>query len=207
MPPSAAANLSLRGPASNPGLCGRGPGSDAGFTLVELLVTMMLSLIVASAALGLLDAAQPTSDRELMRQSAIAEGRAGLERMVREIRGADSINATSGTLIDFNGQTTSGQRRIVYACDDSSTVVGLRRCTRYEGPVGGAVTNGSLVVDRLINATTSQPVFTYLPDRIRPTEVKVTVVLPSRAEAPVGYNHRIVLYDAAFLRNVDLNGS
>ena len=180
---------------------------DAGFTLVELLMTMALSLLVASAALGLLEAARPATDRELMRQAAIGEGRAGLERMVREIRGADSVNSTSGTLMDFNGQTLSGARRIVYQCDDSSTVSGLRRCTRYEGAVGGTVSGAQLVIDRLINGTTSQPVFSFLPDRIRPTEVKVSVVLPSRAESPVGYNHRVSLYDTAFLRNVDLTGS
>ena len=184
--------------------CGR---REDGFTLVELLMTMAVSLVVAAAALGLVDAARPAADRELLRGSAIAEGRAGLERMVREIRGADTINATSGTLIDFNGRTTAGPRRIVYACDDSSTVAGLRRCTRYEGAVGAAVSNGQLVIDRLVNATTSQPVFSYLPDRVRPTEVKVSVVLPTRAESPVGYSHRVVLYDSAFLRNVDLTGS
>ena len=181
--------------------------SDAGFTIVELLITMTLMLLVASGALGLLDAARPAADAELMRQAAIAEGRAGLERMVREIRGADAINATSATLIDFNGQTPAGARRIVYECGVSSTVAGLRQCTRYEGPVGGTATDGLTVIDRLVNATTSQPVFSYLPDRIRPTEVKVSVVLPSRAESPVGYNHRVSLYDTAFLRNVDLTGS
>ena len=30
---------------------------------------------------------------------------------------------------------------------------------------------------------------------------------PSRAESPVGYNHRVSLYDTAFIRNVDLAGS
>jgi hypothetical protein len=35
----------------------------------------------------------------------------------------------------------------------------------------------------------------------------VQVVLPSRAESPVGYDHRIVLNDAAFLRNIDVNGT
>lgn len=181
--------------------------ADAGFTLVELLMTMAISLFVASGALALLQAARPTTDRELMRQAAITEGRAGLERMVREIRGADTINATSGTAIDFNARTSAGQRRIVYTCEDSSTVTGLRRCTRYEGAVGGTVSGATLIIDRLVNGTTSQPVFTYLPDRIRPTEVKVSVVLPSRAESPVGYNHRVSLYDTAFIRNVDLSGS
>lgn len=185
----------------------RRPSGEGGFSLVELLAAMALSLVVGSAALGLLDGAGPIADRELMRQASISEGRAGLERMVRELRGADSINSTSGTLLDFNGPTPAGPRRIVYACDDSSTVVGLRRCTRFSGPVGGTVTDPHIIVDRLVNGTTSQPVFRFLPDRIRPTEVKVQVVLPSRAESPVGYSHRVVLNDSAFLRNVDLTGT
>ncbi len=183
------------------------PPRDAGFTLVELLMTMTLCLVVASGALSLLEHARPAADAEYLRQAAIGEGRAGLERMVREIRGANSVNATSGTLMDFNGQTSAGNRRIVYECDDSSVVTGLRRCTRYEGPVGSTATGPQIVIDRLVNGTTSQPVFSFLPDRIRPTEVKVSVILPTRAESPVGYNHRVSLYDTAFLRNVDLTGS
>ena len=39
------------------------------------------------------------------------------------------------------------------------------------------------------------------------TQVKVQVVLPTRAESPVGYTHRVVINDAAFLRNIDLTGT
>ena len=40
--------------------------------------------------LTLVDIAAPQTDRELQREVAISEGRAGLERMLREVRNADS---------------------------------------------------------------------------------------------------------------------
>ncbi len=181
-------------------------GAEQGFTLVELLAAMALSLIVAAGALTLLDAAAPSADRELQRQVAVGEGRSGVERMIRELRNADIVNATSPTLIDVNTPTPSGAQRVVYQCNSAFQAVQYRQCVRYSGPVGGAVSGGSVVVERLINGTTSQPVFTYVPDRIRPRVVRVQVVLPASGGPAPGYLHRIVLRDAAFLRNLDLTG-
>ena len=177
-----------------------------GFTLVELLTAMAISLVVAAGALTLVDIAAPQSDRELQRQVAVGEGRAGLERMVREIRNADLVNATSPTLIDVNTPTPSGARRVVYQCNSAFQAVQYRQCVRYSGAVGGAVSNGQVVVERLINGTTSQPVFTYVPDRIRPRLVRVQVVLPASGGPAPGYIHRVVFRDGVFLRNLDLTG-
>ena len=179
---------------------------EGGFTLMELLVAMGISLLVAAGALTLIEVAAPQSDRELQRQVAISEGRSGLERMIREIRNADSINATSATLIDVNTPTPSGNQRVVYECNSAFQAVQYRQCVRYYGAVGGSVGNGSVVVERLINGTTSQPVFTYVPDRIRPRVVRVQVVLPASGGPAPGYMHRVVFRDAAFMRNLDLTG-
>jgi len=180
--------------------------SEDGFTLVEMLAAMALSVVISAGALVLLEIAAPQSDRELQRQVAVAEGRSGLERMLREIRNADIVNATSATLIDVNTPTASGVRRVVYQCNSAFQSVQYRQCVRYSGPVDGAVSDGQVVVERLINGTTSQPVFTYVPDRIRPRVVRVQVVLPASGGPAPGYMHRIVLRDAAFLRNLDLTG-
>ncbi len=179
---------------------------EDGFTLVELLAAMALSLVISAGALVLLDIAAPQSDRELQRQVAVSEGRSGLERMLREVRNADAVNATSPSLIDVNTVTPAGPRRVVYQCSSAFQAVVYRQCVRYSGPVDGAVANGQVVVERLINGTTSQPVFTYVPDRIRPRVVRVQVVLPASGGPAPGYMHRIVLRDAAFLRNLDLTG-
>jgi prepilin-type N-terminal cleavage/methylation domain-containing protein len=179
-----------------------------GFTLVELLTAMGISLVVAAGALTLVDIAAPQADRELQRQVAVSEGRSGLERMLREIRNADSVNATSPTLIDVNTPTPAGSpdQRVVYQCSAAFQAVTYRQCVRYSGPVGGTVSNGQVVVERLINGTTSQPVFTYVPDRIRPRVVRVQIVLPASGGPAPGYIHRVVFRDAAFLRNLDLTG-
>ena len=180
-------------------------GED-GFTLVELLVGMAMSLVIGAGALALLDIAEPLSDRELQREVAVAEGRSGLERMIRDLRNADLVNATSATLIDVNTRTPSGPQRVVYQCNSAFQVVTYRQCVRYAGPVGGSVSNGIVVIERLINGTTSQPVFTYVPDRIRPRVARIQIVLPASGGPAPGYMHRIVLRDAAFLRNLDLSG-
>lgn len=179
---------------------------EDGFTLVELLVAMAMSLVIGAGALALLDIAEPLSDRELQREVAVAEGRSGLERMIRDIRNADLVNATSATLIDVNTRTPLGAQRVVYQCNSAFQTVTYRQCVRYTGPVGGSVSNGVVVVERLINGTTSQPVFTYVPTRINPRVVRIQVVLPASGGPAPGYMHRIVLRDAAFLRNLDLSG-
>ena len=181
-------------------------GGQDGFTLIELLMAMALSLVIGMGALVLLEIAAPQSDRELQRQVAVSEGRSGLERMLRELRNADLVNATSPTLIDVNTPTSSGQRRVVYQCSSAFQAVQYRQCVRYSGPVGGAVSGGQVVIERLINGTTSQPVFTYVPDRIRPRVVRIQIVLPASGGPAPGDMHRIVLRDAAFLRNLDLTG-
>jgi prepilin-type N-terminal cleavage/methylation domain-containing protein len=179
---------------------------EHGFTLMELLTAMAVSLIVGAAALTLVDIAAPQADRELQREVAIAEGRGGLERMLREIRNANAVNATSPTLIDIDAPTASGAQRIVYECNSAFQAVQYRQCVRYTGPVNGSVSGGLVVVERLINGTTSQPVFTYSPDKIRPVVVKVQLVLPASGGPAPGYMHRVVFRDAAFLRNLDLTG-
>ena len=179
---------------------------EAGFTLGELLTAMGIMLVVAAGALTLVDIAAPQADRELQREVAVSEGRSGLERMLREVRNADVVNATSPTLIDVNTPTVSGSQRVVYQCSAAFQAVTYRQCVRYSGPVNGSVSNGSVVVERLINGTTSQPVFTYVPDRIRPRLVRVQLVLPASGGPAPGYIHRVVFRDAAFLRNLDLTG-
>jgi type II secretory pathway pseudopilin PulG len=179
---------------------------EEGFTLVEMIAAMAIGILIIAGALVLLEIAAPQSDRELQRQVAVGEGRSGLERMLREIRNADVVNATSATLIDINTPTISGPRRVVYQCNSAFQTIQYRQCVRYSGPVDGAVSDGQVVVERLINGTTSQPVFTYVPDRIRPRVVRIQIVLPASGGPAPGYMHRIVLRDAAFLRNLDLTG-
>ena len=55
-------------------------------------------------------------------------------------------------------------------------------------------------------ASALQPVFTYLPNRITPRVIRMQIVVPASGGPAPGYQHRIVLRDAVFMRNLDLTG-
>lgn len=179
---------------------------DRGFTLVELLVGMVIALLVGAAALALLDASTPLANTELERQNNIGESRAGLERMLRELRQADAVNTTSPTTIDINVTKASGSRRVVFGCGVASSTPGLRSCVRYEGPVDGAVGTGTTMVDGLVNGTAASPVFTYTPDALRPVYATIALIVRARGVKASGYAHSIALRGGFFIRNVDLSG-
>ena len=180
---------------------------ERGFTLVEMLVGMAIGLLVGAACLALLDISTPLANTELERQNDVGAARSGLERMVRELRQADSINTTSPTLMDVNVTTSSGALRVLYECDVASSTPGLRSCVRYQGSVGGSVGSvGSTIVDGLVNGTSAAPVFTYTPDAVRPVYATAAIVLRARGIRSSGYTHDIALRGGFFIRNLDLSG-
>jgi len=68
-----------------PGVVTHRPG-QAGFTLVELLVTMMLSLIVVGAAFALVSGTERASKTVRDRVDASQRGRLAMERITQELR-------------------------------------------------------------------------------------------------------------------------
>lgn len=60
--------------------------SQAGFTLVELLVTMAMALIVFAATLNVLDVFSSDSQAMTQRNTAQNEARLGMDRIVRQLR-------------------------------------------------------------------------------------------------------------------------
>ena len=184
---------------------------QAGFTLIEMLVAMGIALIVGAAALALLDSASPLASKEIQRGAVVGEGRAGLESIVRTIRNADTVNATSSYTIDINVPTSAGKRRVLLDCTSFAAGSTYRQCVQYTAAVGQEITTaGRVVVARIVNGTGSssaEPVFSYSPDRVRPTVVRMKLIIPSSDGTSPGYSHRVVLSDAAYLRNLDLTGA
>ncbi|MDP8971547.1 MAG: prepilin-type N-terminal cleavage/methylation domain-containing protein [Actinomycetota bacterium] len=67
---------------------------ERGFTLVELLVTMSLSLIVVAIATGSVIQALQTQRRQVRQVAIQAEANKALERMTRELRAANPLLGT-----------------------------------------------------------------------------------------------------------------
>jgi len=117
--------------------------SEAGVTLIELIVVIaMLSVVMAAAASGLVsisEAAKSTQDRS----EALAELRLSVERIARDIRAANPIDAIDVSLPVSTYDTSLSFA--VYCTTGSSCGAGnLRRMTyRVVGNRLEMVTNGT----------------------------------------------------------------
>lgn len=170
-------------------------------TLIEMLIAMLISTFVLAALLGLLDAAGQAAPRDQERALAIRDGQSGVHRMTRELRQANKVWTPGRTQIYVNiGDDT----HVLYDCDavhpDDS---GQRRCLRWAAAVGSELPlddPGEVVVERRMPGD----VFTYQPNLINPTYVKVHIAVPQSGERPDGYDANLVLEDGFYLRNTDV---
>ncbi len=168
-------------------------------TLIELLVAATVGLLVAGAALTLLDTMARIAPKDQERAHAIREAQVGLDRMTRELRQAQSVNGATATLMDIDVTIGVVTRRVIYDCAKP-------RCMRREGlpgaePPGG----GEVVIDRVLNGTRGHPVFAYSPSGVLPpNHVEVSIAVPAAGDRKDGHAHRVVLADGLALRNVGL---
>lgn len=185
---------------------------DDGVSLTEVLVVTVVMVVIVLGVLQTLDSAARTVPRDVERTHAIAEGRVGVVRMVRELRGAETIRGTTPNSVDFETSADGVVRRVRFACEvPDDALAGFRRCTRVEAVAGGelpAPSTGETLVARVRNGTAADPVFAGVPDAVSPRYLRVRVLVPStgRRTAHDRPGHDVVLEDGAYLRNRDLGG-
>jgi hypothetical protein len=169
-----------------------GRSGEGGYAAIELLVVASLLSIVLGAILVLAETTQRIAPKESERALVIREAQVGLHRMTRELRHALPTPTVTGSRMQAQVLTSSGTQVVSYECDhDHPSDSEYTRCVR----VAGGKTE--LIVDRVLNGTS---VFS-LPEGA--DYVRVAVEVAARGDLPNGYDHRIVLDDAIYLRNVD----
>jgi len=170
-------------------------------SLAELLVAMLLMTIVLIAILALLDAAVKTAPRDEERADAIREGQVGVHVMTRELREANKVWTPGKTQIYVN---IGDDKHVLYDCgivnpDDPDE----RQCRRWEAAIGQELPigePGQVVVERRVPGD----VFSYEPNLINPTYVKVHIRVPQAGDREDGYSANLVLDDGFYLRNTDV---
>jgi prepilin-type N-terminal cleavage/methylation domain-containing protein len=196
---------------------------ERGLTLVEMLVTMLVMGVVATAVLAVLDTSARVVPKDAERAMAIGEAQTGLNGMVRELRQAYRIVAWTPRSVQMrvnvlrDNHATSGpdyaNLTVDYTCGGTPAT-----CVRREAPVGSALpATGRLVVARVLNATSATPAarsvfdFDQSPDRsvgvtaasVRPTYVTIRLEVPAAGERGAGgYRNKVVLEDGLYVRNV-----
>jgi prepilin-type N-terminal cleavage/methylation domain-containing protein len=154
---------------------------EAGFTLVEMLVVLVMMGLVLTAILDLLDQSGRVARSDVERDTSLNEQVGAFNRMIDELRQAYSVNCPSGgctnnataTALDFDERvTTSGQadKRIAYNCGvPQPGATGWYECVRYEAsasdttdavPLSSSCSSckAAIVIQRVVNT----PVFTGL---------------------------------------------
>ena len=170
---------------------------EEGFTLVEALVAIGLSMLIIGAAVQMFTAAGSSQPRESSRAGQIQGARTAIDRMTRELRQGSSVPvATSSQLSMITyvnaascagaPSTTSIQCRVTYACSGSA-------CTRSVANTNGT---GGGSAKTVVSGLGSPAIFTYSPSSANPTYVGVHLVFPADSG-----DDAVTLDDGVALRN------
>jgi prepilin-type N-terminal cleavage/methylation domain-containing protein len=175
---------------------------EGGFTLAEMLVAIMITLIAFSSSLLVLNIAQSSQPRISNRSEAIQEGRVWIERLTRELRqGATMVGTPTASSMTFLtyvqhaacGSSVAGtsiQCRVSYVCTAG-------RCNRTESNPDGSAAGGS---EQVVSGLLSTSVFTYSPTASGAEYVGVSLSFPASDEAG-DTEDAVTLQDGVNLRN------
>ena len=141
---------------SRPTLVRRAPRrtrpAEAGFTLIELAVTMMVMGIVATAVIAVAMRTFTTTATITNRRDVLADGRIALDRVSKQLRQGEWVDQTGSTpsSITFSGYIDGEPQTIVWKVTGTSAPYTLQ-----ESQLGGA----NLVP--ILSSLTNTNVFTY----------------------------------------------
>lgn len=103
---------------------GRSPRpGEAGLTLIEVLVAIVLLGVVVGGLLPLLTIGTQSSTAVSRRQAMIQSARTALDKLVREMRGAESLRIISPDLLEFTlfwGDGTGARPTVEYSLDSAT---------------------------------------------------------------------------------------
>jgi len=82
---------------------------EHGFTIMEMVVTMVVMSVIMAAAQPFIKVQVDSFMQSLKAKFALQHVRIGMERVLSELRIADSFNSVSGNSIDFNNTRPNGR--------------------------------------------------------------------------------------------------
>ena len=172
---------------------------EAGFTLIETMLTAATLSVILIAILSISDTTTKLVPKDQERAAVLREAQVGLHSMTRELRQATEVYATGPYLMDVEVPVRGTSTRVSYRCDvDHPTNPAWKRCVRFEG-----ARQTSIPVDRVING--ARPVFEFTtdPQNGQITYVNANVEVPAAGDRKDGHKHKVMLDDGFYMRNRD----
>src|SRR5437588_12902126 len=124
------------------------PSGEAGSTLIEVLVTTLLLALVVGALFPILTIGQQGSDYARRRQTMTQTGRVALDKLIRELRAAESFRtlASGSVVLTFNyGDGTGAAPTVQYSLNGATHNLEYRWSADYDYREQITVTAGSAV--------------------------------------------------------------
>jgi prepilin-type N-terminal cleavage/methylation domain-containing protein len=170
---------------------------ERGFTLPELLVASVLSLVVIGAAVTAFTATIRTEPRVEAQAAGIQQAQTTMERIIRELRQGSTVPSASTSqlaIVTYVDGATCGTTtplcRVTYTCTPTTSTT----CTRTVAKPDGTSPGSPL---RVVSGLSNNNIFTYTaPSSNGTASVGVTFAFPGE-----GGSKAITLTDSASLRN------
>jgi prepilin-type N-terminal cleavage/methylation domain-containing protein len=176
-----------------------GRDGEAGFSLIELLMVLLLLTLVMGASLSLLEKTWRQTPRDLEWNYAMQDTRTAMYRMTRELRQATNLSLISGYRVSgdvvLNGQT----QHVLWQCDIGITCTRSATVAPAAAPAQGA---GGVVMIRNVQNTTLSP---QVPVFSQPATTFLQVVVKVRAAGAVNAgsaSHTVTFTDGFDGRNL-----
>ena len=172
--------------------------AEAGFSMIEVLVVLLIGLMVVAMATQVFTAAVRSQPGQTKKGVAIQQARTIMERIVRELRQGSSVYTATSQQLSFvtyvHTSTCSGTGssstaiacRVTYTCTAGS-------CTRAQANPDGT---GSGSATTMVTGLSSSNVFNYSPSSTAPSYIGATLTFPGSMG-----DDAITLTDGATLRN------
>ena len=162
------------------------------------------AIVVFSATFVLLQSSQQVQARDSEWALALQEDRAGLARMVRDIRQATKVEEAKAGAIVFLATIGGKSWKIKYDCGVAQSGTAFTECVRLAAEEGKALPGAGPATAR--DVLNGSEVFSYAPSTAEPRVVTTKIELPAKGTlkqaGSSGYTHKVVLEDGAFMRNV-----
>ncbi len=167
-------------------------GQDDGFTLIELVTAMTLSLIVLFATLQTLDAFNSSASQQTRATDANDKARSTMDRIVDDLRGAAIIRRATGTDLVYSVAQAGGTIRTERLCVAPGPPSTLNRATvtaatyTASTAVCGVADSGWTSGRVAALPATTTTAFAYAPASAATTAQISTVGLTFNVDASVG---------------------
>ena len=172
--------------------------AQAGFTLVEQLVSMVVLAIIVGATLTALESMMKAAPADQEWSQTVADTQAGIYRMTRELRQGTNVTLVTGYVVSADVLVGGATQHVLYQCDLGSSCTRKSTTAPTAAPARGA--GGAPVINYLQNYSLEQPVFTSPSSKY--FEVKVIVRSAGAiTTAQTKHSHNVSLTDGFYARN------